>query len=182
MAEHVAESEFPFRGTAATEMLKQGLLKAASERGLSTRAAARELGYKATVVISHMATGRVPIPLDRAFEIAEVIGLDPRPFYIAVLEQRHPDSAEILSLDSDVRMATDSFAAELQMIAGCSLNELPDEHKAVMREVISERHPRRRWLSLAELSVVATLRRYRPRLAEAGLTPNELDRIGSLLA
>jgi hypothetical protein len=182
MPTDAADCDFPFKGTEATKMLKAGLERAADERGLSTRAAARELGYKATVVISHMATGRVPIPLDRAVEIAEVTGLDPRKFYIAVLEQRHPGSAGILGLGSTAGEVTDSFAEELQVIAGCRLTELPVEHKAVIREVVSERHPRRRWLSLAELSVIAMLRRYRPRLTEEGLAPGEFERIGSLLA
>ncbi len=181
LGERTEDGEHPFAGTTAMEMLRDGLRRAADQRGLSTRAAAKQLGYKATVVISHMATGRVPIPLDRAAEIAEVVGLDPTRFFRAVLEQRHPGSAEILGLNSLVTSTTDPFADELRMIAGCNLADLPDEHKIVIREAVSERHPRRRWLSLQELSVMAKLRQRRPELAEAGLSSAELDRIVGVL-
>lgn len=162
------------------EMLRDGLRRAAHERGMSTRAAAKELGYSATVVISHMATGRVPIPLDRAVEIAGVVGLDKSTFYSAVLEQRHPGSAEILGLGAPPN-GSDAFFAELNLIAGCELAELPDEHKTVIREVVSERHPRRRWLSFPGLSVMEALRRHRPRLEEEGLSAAELERIADVL-
>jgi hypothetical protein len=52
---------------------------------------AGQLGYKSAVVLSHMRTGRLPIPIDRAGEIAKMVGLEPARFLILVLEQRYPD-------------------------------------------------------------------------------------------
>jgi hypothetical protein len=181
MPTDAADCDFPFKGTEATKMLKAGLERAANERGISTRAAARELGYKATVVISHMATGRVPIPLDRAAEIAEVVGLDPRDFYLAVLEQRHPGAAEILGSGESDDPYGDRFAAELSLLAGCALGALSQEHKHVLREVVAERSPSRRWLSVAELPAILMLRSVRPGMREHGLTPSEIRKIGAVL-
>jgi hypothetical protein len=164
------DSELAFAGTTAARMLKAGLQQAARERGLSTRAAARELGYKATVVISHMATGRVPVPLDRAVEIAQVVGLDPREFYLAVLEQRFPGSVEILDLGT-AHEGGDEFVNELQTIAGGRLTDLPAEHKDVIRDVVCERAPMRRWLTVQELSAMLFLRKLRPSITNAGLQP-----------
>jgi len=169
-----------FKETVAAQMLRTALDKAA-ERGVSTRAVARQLGYKATVVISHMATGRVPIPLDRAAKIAEVVGMDTRRFFLAVLEQRHPGSTAVLGAQDYAAAAPDPFAAELELLAGSSLGELPEEHKRVLRDVVSDRAPARRWLSAAELPTVLLLRRLRPGFSEHGITREDLSGIEALL-
>jgi hypothetical protein len=181
MPTDAADCDFPFKGTEATKMLKAGLERAANERGLSTRAAARELGYKATVVISHMATGRVPIPLDRAVEIAEVVGIDSRKFFIAVLEQRHPGSTQFLRLSGQGASSSDHFATELELLAGSPLDKLAEEHKRVLREVVADKAPKRRWLSLAELPTVMRLRELRPDFAERGLPKEDLAGIETFL-
>lgn len=180
MAGHERE-DFPYENTRATQLLKAGLARAADQRGLSTRAAARELGYKATVVISHMATGRVPIPLDRAAEIAEVIGLPPREFFLAVLEQRHPGAEKVLENFDQRTSRSDNFANELAMLAGCDLDRLSDEHKRILREVVCDRAPARRWLSLAELPTVAALREVWPSFSERGLPKAELGGVERFL-
>jgi hypothetical protein len=175
------QPEHPFAGTQATQMLKDGLTRAADDRGLSTRAAARELGYKATVVISHMATGRAPIPLDRAVEIAQVVGLDVPTFYAAVLEQRYPGSLAILRLDGRQRSLDDDFLEELQVIAGGRLSDLSADHKDLIREVVSARSPKRRWLSLLELPVILLLRRLRPDLPQSGMRPADAEALEQAL-
>jgi hypothetical protein len=179
--EQTKHSDQPFKETAATQMLHTALQRAAKERGLSTRAAARELGYKATVVISHMATGRVPIPLERAVEIAQVVGLDPPAFYAAVLEQRYPGSSEMLGLANRNVERPGTFVSELTVLAGCGLEELPEEHRRILREVVSERAPARRWLSIAELPTVLALRRLRPDMSKHGLTHDDIVAIRSAL-
>jgi hypothetical protein len=172
MQNEPAAEDVPFKGTEATNMLKAALDTIADERGLSNRAVARQLGYKATVVISHMATGRVPIPLERAVEIASVVGLDPRQFFLAVLEQRYPGSTQVLSLGS-AEPLSDRFAVELELLAGSPLEQLDEEHRAVMREVVTDVSPRRRWLSLAELPFMMRLRELRPAMTNQGLAPGE---------
>ena len=63
-------SEHQYASTSAAQMLAHGLRSASQERGTSLREIGRRLKYKQPVVLSHMATGRVPIPLDRAAAIA----------------------------------------------------------------------------------------------------------------
>ena len=59
------EGDYPLKETVATRMLAKALEDAARDRDLSQRQIARQLGYKGSVVLSHMALGRVPIPIDR---------------------------------------------------------------------------------------------------------------------
>jgi hypothetical protein len=181
MQNEPAAEDVPFKGTEATNMLKAALDTIADERGLSNRAVARQLGYKATVVISHMATGRVPIPLERAVEIASVVGLDPRQFFLAVLEQRHPGSMSVLGAHALTSVSPDAFSAELEVLAGSKLGELPEEHKRIIREVVSERAPARRWLSIAELPTILLLRRLRPEMSKHGMPRDDLRGIEASL-
>ena len=181
MGRDAAGAEFPFKETAATEMLKAALQNAQDERGLSTRAVARKLGYKASVVISHMQTGRVPIPLDRAADIAEVVGIDPREFLLAVLEQRHPGSLKVLGANESTTASPQHFVAELEVLAASRLDDLPEEHKRVLREVVTDKAPARRWLTIAELSTMLLLRRVRPDFATHGIPQDDLSGIEAFL-
>ena len=69
----------------AVRMLSAALAIASRERGLSLRKAGALLNYRQPVVLSHMATGRAPIPIDKAEEIADVLGMDPAEFLKAVV-------------------------------------------------------------------------------------------------
>src|SRR5688572_16263254 len=106
-------AEHRWAETLAARMLASGLKVAALERGLSLRAIGGRLEYKQPVVLSHMATGRVPIPLDRALDIAREVGLPDKPFLEAVLQQRHPGVDWSL-----VTGRADPLIGELETIAG----------------------------------------------------------------
>jgi hypothetical protein len=163
----MAETSKPIRDysdSRAAKMLADGLRTAAVEKKLSLRAIGRGLGYRQPVVLSHMASGRVPVPIDRAVDIARAAGLPEREFLLACLEQRYT------SVDwSLVRGHEDDFAHELSALAGRSLDDLGPEHRWVIREVVAEPQPSRRWLKVAELPTVELIRELRPSFSTAGL-------------
>jgi hypothetical protein len=141
----------------ATRMLAAALMRASKERGLSLRKIGPKLGYKQAVVLSHMATGRVPIPIDKAEKLAQILEIDPARFLKAVLRQRHPDVN--LSLLSDASDAFENSSyQELAVRFGQMGNDLTEEQYAVMKEVAADRHPRRRWLSPEEAAAIEALR------------------------
>ena len=149
----------------AAQMLAQGLQIAALERRRSLREIGRRLNYKQPVVLSHMASGRVPVPIDRATDIAREVGLPERTFLLACLEQRHPEVDWTL-----ITGQQDDFANELAVLAGGPLDDLPIEKRWVIREVVAESHPSRRWLKIAELPAVELLRELRPNFTSEGLS------------
>lgn len=162
-------TNYPHAQTPAAKMLASGLRTAAAERNLSLRQIGRQLGYNQPVVLSHMATGRVPIPIDRAVEIAEAVGMSPKTFLEAVLEQRHPGIDWRL-----IKEGADPLCDELATLAGTALSSLPKERQQVLREAADTAQAEERWLSEAELPVVRLLRELFPNMRKSGLP--EVDR------
>lgn len=157
--------------TAAAKMLAAGLRRASEERGLSLRKLGAMLNYKQAVVLSHMALGRAPIPLDRAEQLAEVLDMDKSTFLSAVLRQRHPEVDWSL-ISGSVPAPGDQAAAlarDLESIAGRSLADLSPEQRSVIREVAADARPARRWLAVHELPVIDLIRQHRPSVREMGL-------------
>lgn len=145
----------------ATRMLADAIRRIQSEKGLSLREIAFTVGYKSSVALSHFATGRAPIPLDNAIELARGLGLDPREFARAVFEQRHPELAEqaLTSPVLDRELSERELViADLESIAGCSLDEVDPRRLAIIRDVLADMDPARRWLSLDELPVATAVR------------------------
>jgi len=164
--------DYPLRGTRAQIMLEEAL-KGAQDAGRSQRQVAHKLGYKSSVVLSHMAAGRVAIPIDRAEDIASELGMDRHAFLLAVLEQRLP-KVDLKSL-FNISYSSDRTVGRLESIAGCSLDDLPAEARGILEEVVAARNPRRRWLAPAELATIELIRHLRPDSATSGLS--EDDRI-----
>jgi hypothetical protein len=158
--------QYPLAGTRAQVMLEAGI-KAAQAAGRSQRDVAKELGYKSSVVLSHMALGRVAIPFDRAGDIAKLLGIDPKAFKVAVLEQRHPN--EDFNALFGVSYSSEETVRKLEAVAGCSLNDLPADTRTLLEEVVAARNPRRRWLALPEIATMELVRRFRPESSKAGL-------------
>lgn len=156
----------------AARMLAAGLARASDERGLSLRKVGALLGYKQAVVLSHMSSGRVPIPIDRAEDIARVLEINAAAFLDAVVKQRHPGVS--WSLLEKKGGGGDEIVHELAVSLGKPLHELSQEQRAVMREVASEPHPRRRWLTVHELTAIDALRESRPDIGSQGLKSSEL--------
>lgn len=172
---------FQWADTAAAKMLVAALDRARDQRGLSIRQLAKNLGYKQAVVLSHMATGRTPIPLDRAEQIATALEINPGKFLRAVLDQRHPEVRWELITAAAAATQTDSLAAQLEIILNAPLSDLNSDQRRVMREVAAERSPGRRWLSVHELPLVEALRARRKGHDDAGLSGEEIDALLSSL-
>lgn len=176
--------DYPYAHTKAVRMLSKAIDEMAERNEGSLRQCAGRLGYKSAVVLSHMRTGRLPIPVDRASEIAKITRMDEAEFLLAVLEQRFPnidfvrlitkgDTPDTSSLNiSDVRLMGDLEAA-----AGKPISSLSNEHIGVLREVVVDSHPRARWLSLSEATVVDFIRRDLPEIARDGLTSEDAEKI-----
>jgi hypothetical protein len=146
----------------------EAALKGAQARGQSQRDIASQLGYKSSVVLSHMSLGRVPIPVDRAKEMARVLGMNDNAFLLAVLEQRHPD-VDFHAL-FNISYSSATTVGKLEAIAGCSLDDLPGETRTTLEEVVGARGPRRRWLALPELATIELIRDLRPSSATEGMS------------
>lgn len=162
----------------AARMLRNGV-KSAKSRGISLRSIAKSLGYKQATVLSHMASGRVAIPIKRAQQIAITLNLDPGEFVAAVVGQHSAATSDLLH--QSTASQSDEFATDLVAIADHPLSELTEEQRSVMREVVSDPNARRRWLSLAELPVVLDLRRMRPAMREKGLNDYDRNRLRDAL-
>lgn len=171
------DADSAYRDSAAARLLAEGLANAASERGLSQRSIAKQLGYKQSVVLSHMALGRVPIPIERAVQFAEVLMLDERTFLMAVLNQRFPKVDWTLLSPLSVSRATDNLVQSLEAILDGPLDLLSDEQVHVMREVASDKNASNRWLSVHEVPAVSLLRSLRPRIWSDGLSSADRDAV-----
>ncbi len=181
-------SDYPYATTAAARMLSDAISARAEAGGVSLRQLAGELGYRSAVVLSHMRTGRLPIPVDRAVEIAKAIGMDESQFLVLVLKQRFPD-VDIKRAFSDtpkegsetLSIGIVRLCGELGALAGRPISELPAESLGVLREVVAEPHPRRRWLTIPELSLIELVRRSDPDFSQNGLSGEQLEAIAACL-
>ena len=167
----IKENEYPLADTEAARILARGL-QHLSRMGVSIRELARRMEYKQGTILSHMATGRVPIPVDRAPELAKHLGIDERRFVTAVLNQRHPS----LNWNHFFGESEPSFdeidgpAAELQMIARLPLRNLKEGQLKVMREVAADPNADQRWLSVHELAAFQLMRSLRPEMVDQGIS------------
>jgi len=147
----MARDGYQWAETAAAKMMAAALERAKGERGLSVRQLAKQLDYKQATVLSHMANGKSPIPIDRAEDLANKLHMDEKSFLRAVIEQRHPEVTWSLLTGSLLQEASDSLANQLEAILGKSLDHLNTEQRRVMREVAADPIPARRWGSVHAL-------------------------------
>lgn len=156
---------YQWADSAAAKMMAAALERAKVEHGLSVRQLAKQLGYKQAVVLSHMANGKAPIPIDRAEELADTLYMDGQSFLRAVVEQRHPEVSWNLLAGNLVQEVSDGLAGQLEAILGASLDQLNKEQRRVMREVAADPIPGRRWVSIHEIPDYQTF--------QAGRSPNK---------
>lgn len=163
-------------------------LEKLQKENLSGRLIAAQMGYRSSVALSHMSTGRVPIPVDRAVEFAKKLKIDPATFVLAVLEQRYPDidfmrllvgDKKALAVDTSIE---DVVADDIRSAAGSALAEMPEATLAVLKEAASDRNPRRRWMSMSELTVMDILRKERPDMLEHSLTSAQRAKLAKAVA
>jgi len=170
--------DYPLKDTRAQVMLESAT-KSTQAKGRSQREVAAALGYKSSVVLSHMTTGRVPIPVDRAMEIAKELGMPTDAFLLAVLEQRFPE-VDFNSL-FNVTFSSNRTVGRLEAVAGCSLDDLPADTRGMLEEVVAARNPRRRWLAPAELATMDLVRSLRSDSPYNGLSDDDRQAIEKAL-
>jgi hypothetical protein len=112
----------------------------------------------------------VPIPIDRASDIAEQVGLSRHHFLEAVLLQHHPKVEWGL-----ITGKPDPFVLELAEAAGRPFSELSAGHHRVLLEVVEDSRPEERWLSIPEIAAVKFLREIFPNMRASGLSEDDRD-------
>lgn len=157
----MARQGYEWADTHAAKMLASAIQRANETRGVSVRQLAKHLSYKQAVVLSHMANGKAPIPIDRAEDLAHALEMDAGSFLQAVIEQRHPGVSWSLITRGAGDANGDPLARQLEAILGSSLGTLNAEQRRVMREVASDASPQRRWLSVHELPAYQEFREQR---------------------
>lgn len=171
--------DYPLANTEACRMLAKALEQANEEKGWSQRSVAKMLNYKNSVALSHMAIGRVPIPVDRAIDFARLLKMEQSEFLIAVLQQRHPeiDFKRVLasfSKPSGKSKSNDSMlVTELEAISGVPMDELPVATINVLRDVVADKNGARRWMRMGEVPLIEHIRKSKPE----GLSPSETKRL-----
>jgi hypothetical protein len=163
-------TDYPYAESEAAIMLGNGLRGAALERRLSLRQIGKRLGYSQPVVLSHWATGRTPIPIDRAIEVAREVGLPPERFLEAVLRQRHPDVDWGLITEN-----RNQILRGIGAVADKPLADLSDEQIRVLREVVKDGKPEERWLSIPEVAAVNFVRQIFPKMRTSGFSDNDRE-------
>jgi len=169
-------NEYPLINTRAKKMLADALKRVDQDKGWSQRQVAAMLGYKSSVIVSHMAHGRVPVPLDRALDYARLLSIDPAEFVLAVLEQRYPDIdfMRLLIGGKDNlaggRTEHEWMIEDLEAAAGKPLNEITPKQLRILREVAADANAERRWANINEVALLDIIRAQRPDLADNGLS------------
>lgn len=175
-------NDYPLQHSEAARLLRAGI-ELLHQDGVTLRQLGKAMNYKQAVILSHMALGRVPIPIDRAPELALHLKLDHNEFLLAVLRQRHPDIewGRMFSASNASGCPGTNVAAELELIARSSLDSLPQRQLKVMREAAADPNADRRWLSVHELGAVELLRSMRPQLSSEGFSADDRNRITAAL-
>ena len=162
-------ADFPFADTPAARILSSALEQMKARTGKSLRQVGKELGYRQAVVLSHMASGRVPIPIDRVPSLAAGLAVDEQAFLRAVLRQRHPNVEWAAPPDDQSASSSTSFLMAKELTAGRHINELNPGQRAVIREAAADGQAERRWLTVHEVAAIELLRSLRPSLKRDGL-------------
>ena len=171
-----------FGDTDAARMLRGAIAHTRETKKISQRDLAKALGYKQSAVLSHMALGRVPIPVERAAQLAEHLSIDPQAFLVAILKQRFPSvkwNSEFW--ESESAPTSKHFVRTLEAIAGRAMDDLSSAQMRVMREVAADPNSERRWLSVHEVQAINLLRRLLPKISSDGLSPEDENLIEGLI-
>ncbi len=149
---------YPYAGSRAAKMLSDRLATAAAERWMSTRKLAKLLEIKQPSVISHLANGRLPIPVERAVPLALALQMDAAAFLAAVMEQRFPSvDLGLLAARSDTRPQGPELDW-LHQLSGIRAEQLTSEQARVIGEAARDLRPSERWIEPAEVPYVRRLR------------------------
>lgn len=175
MAQPDSPDDHPYSSSRAAQILARAIEDLHRREKVSQRQLAKRLGYKQSVLLSHWANGRVPIPVERVAELAEALVLDERQFLLAVLTQRHPTlNWDILE---DEHTPAFYFVRELEQLAGKPVEDFEAGQKMVMREAAADGCADLRWLSVNEVPVISLLRKVMPILNQDAIEQMDMDNI-----
>ncbi|WP_298165292.1 hypothetical protein [Novosphingobium sp.] len=172
-------SDLPFSHSRATLMLREALTTYTASHKGGLRALSAKLEMRPATVFSHMSNGRMAIPLDRADQLASVLGIDRAAFCLAVLEQRAPSAYyaidEVTGLGSVGANIPASMRAVLQVLPAGSVKD--DELVELIRRAATSAHPLKHWIEGEEFELIADVRR----LSGGRLNAADRRRIGELI-
>jgi hypothetical protein len=142
----------------AAAMLAEGLKRYTAQHPGGLRAVAADLEIKQATVLSHMATGRIGIPLDRATELASKLEINVADFCLAVLEQRAPTVYKALD-DELVLLESSRLPTGLrEVLAGVTSDRITDEHTQIIGEILATKRPAEKWMRPLEDDIVRVVR------------------------
>lgn len=162
----VPEAPFPFADTEAAILFRTLLDQYVHRNNSSLRRLAAELGYKQSTVLSHMASGRVPIPIDRAAEFADHLNIPRATFLSAVLKQRHPDVLEAVAANVGGPNQQHYLSDSLRI----QNSKMTKSQQRIVQEVLRDYCPEERWLTPAEVPLISFLRNTIPEIFEQELS------------
>ena len=175
----IPDKPFPHADTQAALTLQSALTRAKTQKKQSLRAIAKLLNYKQATVLSHMASGRIPIPVERAKEIATVLDINPDAFMKLVLKQRYPDMP--LSAEDEVNNHFALLSELNQLSSPVGLSNATPSQMRIIREVLRDDDPSERWLSPHEVFCVSEIRKLRPDIITDGLSSDDLQLVSLAL-
>ncbi|RYE51438.1 MAG: hypothetical protein EOP21_01410 [Hyphomicrobiales bacterium] len=171
-------NDYPFADTRAAQMLASYLQRSQRE-GRSIRQLAKQLGYKQAAALSHMAMGRIPIPIERAGDLANTLMMPEADFLDKVLRQRYPkiewDNFKPSKRDPD------EFVFKLEAASGRRVADLSGEQVRIIQEVAASENAARRWVSPAEAGIIEMLRKAKPAITVEGLSKVEAQAMEAFL-
>ena len=157
------DENLPYAGSQAARMLSDAIKRHTSAHSGGLRALAAGLGIKQATFLSHIATGRLAIPFERAEALASTLGLDASDFCLAVLRQRHPSVYQTLDEALDLQAIdalSDQARKAIPLLA--EAKAVTEDHVAVIGEVLSSSQPRDRWVTQNEARIINLLRQAFP--------------------
>lgn len=169
----VKDNPFPHADTDAALALQLAINTAKVKNKTSLRTIAKQLNYKQAAVLSHMANGRIPIPVKRIKDIAIVLDLNPEAFFKLVLKQRCPEISSSVEDDGTNHYALLSDLRHPDMPLGLA-NATPSQMR-IIREVPHDDHAAERWLSPHEIRYVNEIRKLKPEVVTDRLSPRDLQ-------
>ena len=170
----VKDTPFPHAETDAARTLQSAINKAKVKNKTSLRTIAKTLNYRQAAVLSHMASGRIPIPVERAEKIAVALDINPSAFMKMVLKQRYPNMS--LAVEQHV-FEHHALLNGLDTSLPPGLNNATPSQMRIIREVLRDEHASERWLSPHEVFFVSEIRRLRPDIIADGLSSDDLQQV-----
>jgi hypothetical protein len=144
-------------------MLKEALTRYTSKNKGGLRALAKLVKFNQSTVFSHMATGRIGIPLERAEQFAALLDMNAVDFTLAVLEQREPGVHALLAGAFDFE-AGGAVSAEAGAIIAMvrRAQGLSADHVALIGDILREDVPVGRWAIGRNAELLGVIRAARP--------------------